>query len=75
MRWLAPTWACARCACQCGVALPVGEKILNNVSGSFGGVADVYKRAAYAAEKGAALDKWAAGVDAIVEASEDRANG
>jgi integrase len=43
-----------------GVPLPVVEKILNHVSGSFGGVAGVYQRFAFADEKRAALDKWAA---------------
>ena len=45
-----------------GVALPVVEKILNHVSGSFGGVAGVYQRHAFADEKRDALDKWAARV-------------
>ena len=43
-----------------GVALPVVEKILNHVSGSFGGVAGVYQRFAFADEKREALDAWAA---------------
>ncbi len=49
-----------------GVAMPVVEKILNHVSGSFGGVAGVYQRFAFADEKRAALDKWAARVAVIV---------
>ena len=49
-----------------GVALPVVEKILNHVSGSFGGVAGVYQRFAFATEKREALDKWAKRVEAIV---------
>jgi integrase len=49
-----------------GVALPVVEKILNHVSGSFGGIAGVYQRFAFAAEKRDALNKWAARVAAIV---------
>jgi integrase len=49
-----------------GVALPVVEKILNHVSGSFGGVAGVYQRHAFADEKRDALDKWAARVAVIV---------
>ena len=48
------------------VSLPVVEKILNHVSGSFGGVAGVYQRHAFAEEKREALDKWAARVAAIV---------
>jgi integrase len=49
-----------------GVAMPVVEKILNHVSGSFGGVAGVYQRFAFADEKREALDKWAARVAGIV---------
>jgi integrase len=49
-----------------GVATPVVEKILNHVSGSFGGVAGVYQRHAFAVEKRAALHKWAARVAVIV---------
>ena len=48
------------------VALPVVEKILNHISGSFGGVAGVYQRFAFADEKRDALDKWAARVAVIV---------
>jgi integrase len=49
-----------------GVPLPVVERILNHVSGSFGGVAGVYQRHAFADEKRDALDKWAARVAVIV---------
>ena len=49
-----------------GVSMPVVEKILNHVSGSFGGVAGVYQRHAFADEKREALDKWAARVAVIV---------
>jgi hypothetical protein len=44
----------------------VVEKILNHVSGSFGGVAGVYQRHAFAVEKRAALHKWTARVAVIV---------
>jgi integrase len=54
-----------------GVALPVVEKILNHVSGSFGGVAGVYQRFACVDEKREALDKWAARVAAIVGSEGD----
>ena len=57
---------------ELGVALPVVEKILNHISGSFGGVAGVYQRFAFADEKRDALDKWAARVAVIVK---DTANG
>jgi integrase len=49
-----------------GVALPVVEKILNHLSGSFGGVAGVYQRFAFADEKRQAVDRWAARVAVIV---------
>jgi integrase len=49
-----------------GVNLPVIEKVLNHTSGSFGGVAGVYQRHQFADEKRAALDAWAAHVEAIV---------
>jgi hypothetical protein len=35
------------------------EAVLNHVSGHKGGIAGVYNRAAYSAEKRAALDLWA----------------
>jgi integrase len=40
------------------VALPVIEKVLNHVSGSFAGVAGIYQRHDFAKEKRAALDAW-----------------
>jgi integrase len=57
------------------VALPVVEKILNHVSGSFGGVAGVYQRHAFAEEKRDALDKWAAHLAAIAKSAEEGRNG
>jgi integrase len=49
-----------------GVDLPVIEKVLNHVSGSFGGIAGVYQRHSFAAEKRAALQAWANLVETIV---------
>jgi hypothetical protein len=43
-----------------GVLPHVVEAILNHVSGHKAGVAGIYNRAAYAAEKRDALEKWAA---------------
>ena len=54
-----------------GVAMPVVEKILNHVSGSFGGVAGVYQRFAFADEKRDALDKWAARVAVVVGSNDN----
>lgn len=45
---------------RCGVNLPVIERVLNHVSGSFGGVAGVYNRHSYADEMRRALDVWGA---------------
>lgn len=42
-----------------GIALPVIERALNHVSGSFGGIVGVYQRHEYADEKREALEKWA----------------
>ena len=51
-----------------GVALHVIERVLNHVSGSFGGIVAVYQRHSYSAEMRAALDLWAAHVVALVRA-------
>ena len=50
-----------------GVALPVVEKLLNHVSGSFAGVVGIYQRHAYVAEKTEALARWAKHVEGLVE--------
>ncbi|MDQ0395198.1 tyrosine-type recombinase/integrase [Labrys monachus] len=41
-----------------GINLPVIEKILNHVSGSFGGIVGVYQRHSFSDEKRAALETW-----------------
>tara|TARA_R110002020_G_scaffold36894_37_gene111046 strand:- start:5112 stop:6416 length:1305 start_codon:yes stop_codon:yes gene_type:complete len=41
-----------------GINLPVIEKVLNHVSGSFGGIVGVYQRHSFADEKRRALDAW-----------------
>jgi len=41
-----------------GANLPVIEKVLNHVSGSFSGVAGVYNRHDFAGEKRTALEAW-----------------
>ncbi len=50
-----------------GVRLEVTEAVLNHISGSRGGIAGVYQRHDWAAEKRAALDAWAAQVLTLVE--------
>jgi hypothetical protein len=48
-----------------GISLPVIEKVLNHVSGSFAGVAGVYQRHDFAHEKRAALERWGAHIAAV----------
>jgi integrase len=50
-----------------GIRLEVTEAILNHVSGTRGGIAGVYQRHDWVAEKRAALDAWAAHIVSIVE--------
>lgn len=50
-----------------GVRLEVTEAVLNHISGSRGGIAGVYQRHDWAAEKRAALDAWAAHVISIMQ--------
>ena len=45
---------------RCGIALPVIEKSLNHISGSFAGIVGVYQHHDYADEKRAAWNTWAA---------------
>jgi integrase len=49
-----------------GVQLHVIERVLNHVSGSFGGIVEVYQRHEFSPEMRAALDAWAAHVAEIV---------
>jgi integrase len=53
-----------------GVQPHVIEAVLNHVSGHKAGVAGIYNRATYAAEKRQALDLWAEHVVALVEGRE-----
>ena len=50
-----------------GVRLEVTEATLNHISGSRAGIAGVYQRHDWAAEKRAALDAWGAHVLAVAE--------
>jgi integrase len=45
-------------AAALGVSLPVIEKIVNHVSGSFAGIVSVYQKHDFAGEKRAALELW-----------------
>jgi integrase len=55
-----------RMAEDCGVLPHVVEAVLNHISGHRGGVAGIYNRSTYAAEKRAALNLWAERLKAIV---------
>jgi hypothetical protein len=50
-----------------GVRLEVTQAVLNHISGSRCGIAGVYQRHDWAAEKRAALDSWGAHVSAVIE--------
>ena len=56
-----------------GINLPVIEKLLNHVSGSFGGVAGVYQRHSFAEEKRAAMDIWGRHM-AVIASGEAQSN-
>jgi integrase len=49
-----------------GVNLPVIEKLLNHVSGSFAGIVKVYQRHSFTDEKRAAMAAWARHIEQIV---------
>jgi integrase len=57
-----------------GVRLEVTEAALNHVSGSRAGIVGVYQRHSWADEKRAALEAWAARLDAIVAGVEPASN-
>jgi hypothetical protein len=57
-----------------GIRLEVTKAVLNHISGSRGGIAGVYQRHDWAAEKRAALDAWAAHVLAVPERRTPPAN-
>ena len=52
-----------------GINLPTIEKVLNHVSGSFGGIVGVYQRHEFKAEKAAALERWSEHVWALSNAA------
>jgi integrase len=66
---------CVSGIARLGVAPHVADKILNHQSGSISGVAAVYQRHEFLAERQAALDLWGAHVAELIEAlvvAEDR---
>ena len=58
-----------------GIAPHIIEAVLNHVSGHKGGVAGIYNRSSYAAEKAAALARWDEHVASIVGADDEGAKG
>ncbi|MGO8866415.1 MAG: tyrosine-type recombinase/integrase [Alphaproteobacteria bacterium] len=52
-----------------GVQLPVIERLLNHVSGSFGGIVSVYQRHSYMPEMRAAVEKWEEHLFTLVESA------
>ena len=57
---------CASGMARLGVGLPVTEKVLNHISGSFSGIVSVYQQHDFADEKRKALEAWAAHVDGLI---------
>jgi integrase len=57
---------------ELGVQPHVIEAVLNHISGHKAGVAGVYNRSSYAAEKKAALDLWGRHVQAVIEHDKHR---
>jgi integrase len=55
---------------EIGIQPHIIEAILNHVSGHKGGVAGIYNRASYEAEKATALNRWAEHIEAIIEKRE-----
>ena len=54
-----------------GIQLPVIERLLNHISGSFGGVAGIYQRYEFSNEMEEALLRWAVHIEVLVS---DRAS-
>jgi integrase len=50
-----------------GINLPVIEKLLNHISGSFAGIVGIYQRHSFSDEKRIAMQAWARHVEAIVD--------
>ncbi len=54
-----------------GIQIHVIERLLNHVSGTFGGIVGVYQKHDFADEKRNALDLWTRHLDALVSIRED----
>ncbi len=54
-----------------GVSIPVIERLLNHVSGSFGGIVGVYQRYDFFPEMQAAIESWEKHIAQLVEISSE----
>jgi hypothetical protein len=52
-----------------GINLPVVEKVLNHISGSFGGIVGLYQRHSFEEEMRQALEAWARHLEALTLAT------
>jgi integrase len=57
---------CATGMAEIGIAPHIVEAVLNHISGAKASVAGIYNRAQYANEKKAALERWAAHIEALI---------
>jgi len=57
---------CASGLARLGINLPVIEKVLNHISGSFAGIVGVYQRHNFADEKRQALEAWGRHLDMLI---------
>ena len=71
-----PTWvvhdirrSVASGMARLGIDLPVIERCLNHISGSFAGIVGVYQRHSFAEEMCAALTRWGEHVERVVTGS------
>jgi integrase len=65
---------CATGMAKLGISLPVIEKCLNHVSGSFAGIVAVYQKHSYAEEKRHAFAAWGARIADLVADHRSRPN-
>lgn len=54
-----------------GVQLPVVERLLNHVSGSFRGIVGIYQKHDFAKEKIAAVEVWAQHIETLLDREAD----
>jgi len=60
---------------EIGLQPHIIEAVVNHVSGHKAGVAGIYNRATYSAEKREALERWAAHVASITKADDGHRSG